>query len=499
MGVIKRQGSKHTAVRIASVALGAMASLFIYPMNLSTYGMLVFLLSLSTFLVYPLTLGFGQTMIKFYHEFVSEDKKSNFFFTQSIIQGLILMITCSVFYFLQEYVLLALKRLNFDIEIIQSNKKILISLVVIVAFRFLWLAYTQTIRRIVVPELLYNILYKIGLPLLIVLSTYKLFDLVQVKWLFLLLLLFINAFLLVYIITLKKSLFRWDFSQYKKNTIRRMADFSIFGMFTSLGGQLAFRIDNIMVAPLIGVESNGIYSIMMFMASTLIIPMISIDLISHPIISKAMVSGDKIEVNKIYKRGSNIFGTLGIVLFFLIWIHLPIYFNLSEKTQALQSGSSVFLWLGLSKIFDCLTSINGSIIKFSKYFRFNLFTTLALGCMNIWLNLQLIPIYGLEGVAIATAISLAIFNAIKLIFVWKVLGYHPFRRDTVLVVVLFCFCLLLNHLLSPFTDNFYLRLGLNYGLFLMVLIFPIYKYNLAPDLREMLLQSLNKFWKRKNI
>ena len=178
---------------------------------------------------------------------------------------------------------------------------------------------------------------------------------------------------------------------------------------------------------------------------------------------------------------------------------MPIYFNLSEKTQALQSGSSVFLWLGLSKIFDCLTSINGSIIKFSKYFRFNLFTTLALGCMNIWLNLQLIPIYGLEGVAMATAISLAIFNAIKLIFVWKVLGYQPFRKDTVLVLVLFCLCILLSHLLPPFIDNFYLRLGLNYGLFLMVLVFPIYKYNLAPDLREMLLQSLNKFWKRKNI
>ena len=45
----------------------------------------------------------------------------------------------------------------------------------------------------------------------------------------------------------------------------RCCDFALFGMFTALGGQLAFKIDNIMIAPLIGVEENGIYSIMVFM------------------------------------------------------------------------------------------------------------------------------------------------------------------------------------------------------------------------------------------
>jgi len=80
MGVIKRQGAKHSSVRVASVMLGAFSSLFIYPLDLSTYGTLVFLLSFASFLHYPLTLGFGQTMVKFFHEFELGVKKSSFFF-----------------------------------------------------------------------------------------------------------------------------------------------------------------------------------------------------------------------------------------------------------------------------------------------------------------------------------------------------------------------------------------------------------------------------------
>mgnify|MGYP000021911310 FL=1 len=497
MGVIKRQGAKHSSVRVASVMLGAFSSLFIYPLDLSTYGTLVFLLSFASFLHYPLTLGFGQTMVKFFHEFERGVKKSSFFFTQSLIQICTLVITCSLFYFLQDSILNVLDKLQFNVQIFKENELLVIFLVILVSFRTLWQGYAQTIKRIVVPEFLYNMLYKIGLPLLICLSAFRILGIYEVKWLFVLLIAIINLSLFIYFISLGRISLRLDFRKYTSKRVNRMGDFALFGMFTALGGQLAFKIDNIMIAPLIGVEENGIYSIMVFMASTLLIPMVSVDLISNPIISKAMAINNRQEVDKIYKKGSNIFGAIGILLFFLIWIHLPVYFNLSAETKAIEVGRSVFLLLGFSKLFDCFTSVNSAIIKFSKYFRFNLFTTLTLGGLNIWLNYELIPIFGIKGVAMATAISLASFNLVKLFFVWKVLGYQPFRKDTIGLVVLFLFCMVLNHFFSKLVDDFFLRLIINYLLLFFTLLLPIYLFNLAPDLKEMMNQVLNKTGLRK--
>ena len=55
---------------------------------------------------------------------------------------------------------------------------------------------------------------------------------------------------------------------------------------------------------------------------------------------------------------------------------------------------------------------------------------------NIGLNLALIPIYGINGAAIAWAVSLFITNVFPLVQVWRHPGVHPFGRGWVTILVI---------------------------------------------------------------
>lgn len=51
----------------------------------------------------------------------------------------------------------------------------------------------------------------------------------------------------------------------------------------------------------------------------------------------------------------------------------------------------------------------------------------ALG-INLALNVVLIPLYGMVGAGVAWAVSIVLWNALRLWQVWRVLGMHPFRE-----------------------------------------------------------------------
>ena len=73
-------------------------------------------------------------------------------------------------------------------------------------------------------------------------------------------------------------------------------------------------------------------------------------------------------------------------------------------------------------LFDLSTGFNGHIISLSKYYRFNIVVMLFLAITTILLNYYFITNtnLGIVGIALATAISLTLFNMVKIAFnFWK--------------------------------------------------------------------------------
>ena len=93
------------------------------------------------------------------------------------------------------------------------------------------------------------------------------------------------------------------------------------------------------------------------------------------------------------------------------------------------------LYIGIGKLMDVAFSVNSEILVFSKYYRFNLIATIGMSILIVALNYWLIPIYGIEGAAMASALVMLLYNLTKFIFLKIRLGFSPFSTETLKILV----------------------------------------------------------------
>ena len=119
---------------------------------------------------------------------------------------------------------------------------------------------------------------------------------------------------------------------------------------------------------------------------------------------------------------------LGAVLFSCIVVGFP-FLALLMKNGALLLYYQPVVWIwGLAVLFDLATDFNGNILSLSQYYKFNIVVMILLSALTVSLNLYFIHYTELRlvGVAISTAISLTIYNVIKVAFNYWKFKVQPF-------------------------------------------------------------------------
>jgi O-antigen/teichoic acid export membrane protein len=135
---------------------------------------------------------------------------------------------------------------------------------------------------------------------------------------------------------------------------------------------------------------------------------------------------------------------LGSFLFTGIVINMDAVYLLMSNGDAYRSGFWVVVFLGIAKLVDMATGLNSQIIGYSKYYKFNFYALIILGLSNAILNYFLIHQTGVSGAALATLISLTLFNMAKLLYVKKKFGIWPFTIQDLYIVILAGICGLLH-------------------------------------------------------
>ena len=98
-------------------------------------------------------------------------------------------------------------------------------------------------------------------------------------------------------------------------------------------------------------------------------------------------------------------------------------------------GASVTMILALGKLVDAATGPCGLMLNMSGRVRINMIDNIVALVLNVALNLLLIPPYGINGAAVAWAVSLTVVNAARVEQVRRSLGVLPFGRATAKGVV----------------------------------------------------------------
>jgi O-antigen/teichoic acid export membrane protein len=218
------------------------------------------------------------------------------------------------------------------------------------------------------------------------------------------------------------------------------------------------------------------------------VPQRAIEKIATPLIADFIYQRNWREVEKIYRKTSLNQTIAGIFILLLVWVNTEQLLNLLPDVYA--DGRYVVLFIGIGKLFDMATGINGSIIVTSKYYRFDLFTNLLLILFTVSSNLILIPEYGIQGAAVATMLSIFLYNLIKYIFVWIKFSMQPFSLSYLWLFLFSAISLLLISLLPEL--SLIPNLMVTSVIVVLFFVLPVWWLKLSDDFNLLISQIMNK-------
>jgi O-antigen/teichoic acid export membrane protein len=220
-----------------------------------------------------------------------------------------------------------------------------------------------------------------------------------------------------------------------KNSFKKILNYSSFMFMGSSGMMVVAKIDSLMLGREIGPEATAIYSVAFFIAVTIEMPKRVLSQVLYPMISSAFNNNDMKKISSLFKKSATNQLLIGVLIFILIWANIDDFFNLIPK-EAFKAGKYVTLIIGISKLINMGLGSNNEILANSPYFKWYTYLLGILVVITIASNLILIPIYGLEGAAIATFLSMGIFNLAKILLIRYKLNLHPFEKSQITIIII---------------------------------------------------------------
>ncbi len=503
MGIVQRQAFKGSVVNGIGIVLGFLATIYIYPRFTDGKGFLDYIISLVGLLIPFANAGLSSVLTRFYPYFQTQEGEfeefKGYILFRFFVRYLLFVV---VLFFTVNWVGDWLVNWNVDTQGLFTKYYWVVVIILGIELSNNYLERLAMInRRIVVPELLRRTSQKIFYPLIILLGLQFNLTYNQMSWML------IGYYVLVliglYIYNQNNGFLsvQWTRTLPKGEIHKReIDDYSLFSSLNSISSVLVSKLDRVLVSSILGFSQGGIYGIIGFMANVVILPYRPIVNITTPLLSEKIKNNKWDEVDQIYKKTSLVSYTFGLVVFLFLWFDMDSMLSLTKYSEKLLVSKNIFLALGLAKLFDLVTSVNGTILQMSKDYRYNLFFLIFLGLCNVILTYQFIHVYGAVGAAYATMIAIFLYNVIKLLFLYFRYDLNPLTWSTVIVTLLGIAALVLLHFLPdlPFSNRYvnFLVTSMIIGMIiLIVVIIPTYSLRLSEDFNQLVKQWLDKLSK----
>jgi O-antigen/teichoic acid export membrane protein len=424
MGIVVNQPIKNTIITFIGFAIGATNALFMYTHFLGEdyYGLTAFLLSSANIMMPLMAFGIQNTLVKFYAEHESEEEKSRFL---NLVLALPLVIIIPVFLILFLFYGETANLLSQKNPIIHDYVWMVPVIGLFMGYFEIFYAWVKVHLQSVFGNFVKEVLLRIFISIFLFAVYFNWISTIQ--FVYSLVFIYFTMMFLMALVAFKvrKPQFHLKFPKEKKEVIV----YSSFIIFSSSIAVLLLDIDKFMIGQYIPINEAAYYSVAIFIALTISVPMRAMHQITHPITTELMARKKHDELNDLYKKTAITLQVIGgfIMLGILTNIH-QVYALLPEKYSG---GVVVVFLIAFSKFFDLMLGNNNSIIFNSKYYRTVLLLGLCLVVLTVTLNMYFIPNFGIEGAAIATLISIGLYSVAKFLFVVFKMDLFPFTIKTV--------------------------------------------------------------------
>ncbi len=475
----------------AGVVIGAINQAVLFPVVLAEneLGFVGWLIVFASTVAIFSRLGIPQVTYKFFPYFKeTESNKNNGYLSFALTLPIIGVILGILFFILFKDSILANYGQESSIKVIQQYYWLLIPMFILDLYFNILNSYATSLMKASVPIFFRDFFVRLCTLILLVLMW---FNIIEFSF-------FIVGYvaifglqclgLITYLIKIGQFNLHWDLSKWSGMS-RQLFDYGLFTLFSGGGIYLVNNIDSLMVSYLSSGEMDdlGIYRVFAYVGIFVMVPARAIVNVFIPVVAKAWKENNMARIEDVYKKTALIQLITGFGLFIIVWANIDNFVRFLEimkGNNVYETGKYVALYIGLARLIDGATGINGGIISISKYYRYDLVFIIFLVFLTIVSNIALIPTFDMTGAAMATCAVTFFYNLGKFLFVKYKFNLQPFSMATVKTLILGLSVLGLNFLL-PKIDHFILDTA-----FRTIILGGIYAsaalyLNLSPDINQM--------------
>ncbi|MEX0594456.1 MAG: polysaccharide biosynthesis C-terminal domain-containing protein [Balneolaceae bacterium] len=469
MGIIARQSTTNVLYTYLGMGLGAVLTLFLYPHILSpeAYGLTRILVSAGLLGAHLSHLGMRNTILRFTPVFKDDSERMRSFRTYTFLLPLAgFLLFGLLLHFFQE-----------PIISLYENRSPLVGdylhLLVPLTLAILYFELANSTLRSLKDSTSGSFVQDLLLRLVIILSLMLLW----LEWISLdtFFRLFVSAYVLLPLWLLHllarhgELRFSLRLTAISRSLRGSMKQYGLFTMLSGLTTMIVWNIDILMLGSLAGLDQTAVYAIAFYMGSVITVPQRSLEKILTPLIADHLRDRNLSRIGDLYRQSAHLQFLSGSFLLVTVWILAdPI---LTLLPDIYREGSLVILIIGCGKLLDMATGANGSILLLSRFYRWDLLFNGLLVILTFFTNWMLIPRFGVEGAAVATTLSLLIYNTLKYLFVKYRLHLSPFTRSHLYILLWTAGTLVVLQQIP--SSNLWSDLLLDTGVFLALWLVPL--------------------------
>jgi len=478
MGVVVKQSIKNTVATYIGFAIGAWNTLFLYTNFLTEeyYGLVGFLLSAATIMM-PLTaFGVHNTIVKFYASFKDKDQQQDFMSMMLYLPLLIIIPVGIVGYFGYELIVTFLSKEN---PIVGDYVWLIYVIAIAMAYFEVFYAWVRVEMQSVFGNFMKEVYHRVVVSVLLFGVYFEMLNEVQFVW-------SLAAVYFSKALLMKLYAIRVRFPRLVFRMPQNAVSILKYALLIIVAGSISLvmlDIDKVMIGKYLPIENVAYYNVAIFIAMVIVVPSRAMHQITYPLTAKLINERQLVALKELYQKSSLTLFIISGLIFLLIVLNIEQVYLLIPKDYS--AGIFVVFLISFSKLFDNLLGINNAILYNSDYYRLTIVLGLFLAVLTIVMNLWLIPVYGIDGAAIATVVSLFLYSVAKIVVVqWK-FHMHPFTvatlKTVVLISVLGMAFFFWNFSFHPLV-NILLQSGFVSGIYLTV----VYKWKLSPDINGLI-------------
>lgn len=484
MGIVKNQSIKNTIITFLGFGIGAINALFLYTNFLGKlhYGIVATLLSGANIMMPLMAFGVQNTLIRFFASYKSQKEKEEFL-TFMLFMPLALIIPLGLgFYIFYDQISHGWITENPTLEPFFW----LIPVVgLFMAYFEVFYAWVKVHMQSVIGNLISEVMVRV---IVMVLLFAVHFDLIaKDTFVYCVALAYFAQFLgiMLYAVSVKRPVFRFVIPPNLKDIIH-------YSFFIIISGGVAVMLvdfDKVMIAKYLNVGQNALYSVAIFISTVIVVPSRAMNQIVAPITARLMSENRHDELNDLYKKSAINLQVIGGFIMMLIFLNIKELYHLIPSDYG--GGVFVVFMIGLCKFYDVLLGNNNAIIVNTKHYRTVLFFGVFTVVLMIVLNMIFIPMYGIEGSAFATLLTVVIYNTIKLIYVVRKMNLYPFTVKTLYSFGILIACFVVFYFWD-FPFHTIINIGLKSVLIAGFYLFLNYKLMISQEVNDVINLVLRK-------